>query len=87
MHRIPKSIVLDQEAKFPLYFWKTLWKKLRIKLLFSTTCRPQVDGPFKVLTKVNDNVYKIDLPREFNVSITFNVRDLTPMWKIIKSWI
>ena len=39
---------------------------------------PRADGPFKVLEKVNDNAYKIDLPREYNVSATFNVRDLTP---------
>ncbi|KAJ4705055.1 Transposon Ty3-I Gag-Pol polyprotein [Melia azedarach] len=38
---------------------------------------PRVDGPFKVLEKVNDNAYKIDLPGEYNVSAIFNVRDLT----------
>ncbi|KAJ4717041.1 Transposon Ty3-I Gag-Pol polyprotein [Melia azedarach] len=38
---------------------------------------PRVDGPFTVLEKVNDNAYKIDLSREYNVSVTFNVRDLT----------
>nr|GEW45602.1 RNA-directed DNA polymerase [Tanacetum cinerariifolium] len=37
---------------------------------------PRSDGPFKVLEKVNDNVYKIDLPG--NVSTSCNVADLQP---------
>jgi hypothetical protein len=38
---------------------------------------PRGDGPFKVIQKVNDNAYKIELPPEYsNVSTTFNVKDL-----------
>ena len=39
---------------------------------------PQVDGSFRVLIKVNDNAYMIDLPGEFNVLGIFKIRDLTP---------
>jgi len=39
---------------------------------------PRVDGPFRITEKVNDNAYKVDLPGDFNVSATFNMKDLTP---------
>jgi hypothetical protein len=39
---------------------------------------PRVDGPFKVLEKINENAYKLDLPADFGVSPTFNIADLKP---------
>jgi hypothetical protein len=35
-------------------------------------------GPFKILTKNNDNTYKLELPPEFGVSPSFNISDLRP---------
>jgi hypothetical protein len=34
------------------------------------------DGPLKILEKINDNAYKLELPPEFGVSPTFNISDL-----------
>jgi hypothetical protein len=33
-------------------------------------------GPFKILAKINDNVYKLELLPEFGVSPSFNISDL-----------
>ena len=40
--------------------------------------QPRADGPFKVLHKINDNAYKVQLPADFGVSSSFNIADLTP---------
>jgi hypothetical protein len=38
----------------------------------------RADGPFKILEKINDNAYKLELPPEFGVSPIFNILDLRP---------
>jgi hypothetical protein len=50
--------------------------KRRSKLL------PRADGPFKVLQRIGENAYKIELPGEYGVSATFNVSDLAPYEEI-----
>jgi hypothetical protein len=36
----------------------------------------RADGPFKILEKINDTTYKLELPLEFGVTPTFNLSDL-----------
>jgi hypothetical protein len=40
--------------------------------------KPRADGPFKVLKRIGENAYKIELPDNYSVSTTFNVADLSP---------
>ncbi|KAK1650353.1 hypothetical protein QYE76_068158 [Lolium multiflorum] len=57
-----------------VHFLKDRFPKLRKSKLL-----PRGASPCKVLPKINDNAYAIDLPTdEFGVSNSFNVADLTP---------
>ena len=53
-------------------------RKERFPELRKSKLMPRADGPFKVLQRVNENAYKLDLPADFGVSPTFNIADLTP---------
>jgi hypothetical protein len=39
---------------------------------------PRAISPYKVLAKINDNAYTLELPPNFGISPTFNVLDLKP---------
>lgn len=51
LHEMPKTIISDRDTKFLNYFWKTPWRKLDTKLLFSTTFHPQMDGKIKCISR------------------------------------
>ena len=54
------------------------WRKDRFPTLRHSKLMPRAAGPFKVLTKINDNAYVLGLPAELGVSTSFNVADLKP---------
>jgi hypothetical protein len=53
-------------------------RKHRFPELRKSKLMPKADGPFKIIEKINDNAYKLELPPEFQVSPTFNIKDLKP---------
>jgi hypothetical protein len=53
-------------------------RKERFPDLRKSKLMPRADGPFKVLEKINENAYKLDLSVDFGVSPTCNSTDLKP---------
>ncbi|WVZ81146.1 hypothetical protein U9M48_028561 [Paspalum notatum var. saurae] len=51
-------------------------RKDRFPDLRKSKLMPRADGPFKIIEKINDNAYKLELPPEFGVSPIFNIADL-----------
>jgi len=76
---VPVLLVPKKELKLEPgdLVWLHL-RKERFPDLRKSKLMPRADGPFKILEKINDNVYKLELPPEFGVSPTFNISDLKP---------
>ena len=47
----------------------------------SSKLMPRADGPFRVLQRIRENAYNIELPDDYGVSTTFNVSDLSPYYE------
>src|SRR6185312_29172 len=53
-------------------------RKDRFSDLRKSKLMPRATGPYKILAKINDNAYKLELPFDFGISPTFNISDLKP---------
>jgi hypothetical protein len=53
-------------------------RKERFSELRKSKLMSRAAGPFKILAKINNNAYKLELSPEFGVSPSFNISDLRP---------
>jgi hypothetical protein len=66
-----KEVKLEPGDLVWLHLRKEQFTELRKSKLMSHAA-----SPFKILAKINDNAYKLELPPEFGVSHSFNISDL-----------
>jgi hypothetical protein len=71
-----KEVKLELGDLVWLYFRKERFSELRKSKLMSCAA-----GPFKILAKINDNAYKLELPPEFRVSPSFNIQICDLTWE------
>jgi hypothetical protein len=56
-------------------------RKERFPELRKSKLKSRAAGPFKILAKINDNAYKLELSPEFGVSPSFSISDLRPYFR------
>jgi len=73
MNKHRKKVLFEPRNLMWTHMCKDLFPQQRKSKLL-----PRGDGPFRVLDKIKDNAYKMDLPASYGVSNSFNVVDLSP---------
>jgi hypothetical protein len=49
---IPQTIISDQDSRFLITFWSSLWSLLNTKITKSTAFHPQIDGQIEVVNRM-----------------------------------
>jgi hypothetical protein len=64
---VSNTIVSDCDTKFLSHFWRTLWAKSGTKLLFFTTCHPQIDGQTEVVNRILSTMLRAVLKKNIKM--------------------
>ena len=76
MNKHKRAMIFEEGDLVWLHLCKDLFPDARKSKL-----HPRGDGPFKVIKRINDNAYKIDISNSKHlVHDTFNVADLSPYY-------
>ncbi|KAF8084785.1 hypothetical protein N665_0700s0003 [Sinapis alba] len=87
VEKVCSKCVVCKQAKSKAEFVRSLYEQVKANIKAQTKVfpnerksklMPRLDGPFKVLKRINNNAYQIDLQGKYTISSTFNVSDLIP---------
>ena len=68
-----KKVVFKEEDMVWIHLRKERFPNRRFVKL-----QPRADGPFKIIHKINENAYKVELLGDYGISTTFIVSNLSP---------
>lgn len=72
-NKCKKELVLKPRDLVLIHLRKDMFPNKR-----KSNLMPKIDGPFKVLERINNSAYELDLQGKYTISSTFNFSDLIP---------